>query len=233
MFNNAKTWLAALALGSTLVVASSGEARADSFRWPWEQREADRNRNDDRRAPPSPRGPTTTTGRENGRLPQGGGQHDHGRGPDVSTDRDRAFLDMMFSANAQEIALADETRRATRDRDVRFMAERTIDELSSFQSTLERRAAQFGYRLRPVPVWRLNHRGHAQDDVAWARASMDIVASYRPHFADYKSNTDRAFHDVLQRHWDDMVDRRDDIKHLHDEVRNEARRRGNGRHRNS
>ena len=223
-----KTWAVALALGSTLVAGTSREARADSFRWPWEQREADR-KNDDRRAPPSPRGPTTTTGRENGPLPPSIPQGRNDRGPDVSPDRnrdrDRQFLDMMFSANAQEIALAEETRRATHDRDVRFMAERTIDELSSFQSTLERRAAQLGYRLRPVPVWRLNHRGAAQDDVAWMRAAMDIVAGYRPRFANYKSDTDRAFHDVLQHHWDEMVDRRDDIKALHDEVRNEDRRR--------
>lgn len=228
-----KTWLAALSLGSTLVVAPSGEARADSVRWPWERREADRpDDRRDRNAPP-PRGPTsTTTGRENGRVPQNAGpyegDHQHHDRCGHGTDRDRMFLDMMYTANAEEIVLADETRRATRDREVRYMAERVIAELSSFQSTLERRAAQLDYRLRPVAGYRLDHRGHAQDDLAWMRASMDIVASYRPQFADYKGDTDRAFASVLRHHWDDMVDRRDDIKALHDHVRNEDRRRNGG-----
>lgn len=219
MNSHTKTWLAALVLGSSLAAASARDAHAGSVRWPWERREADRpDERDDRRVPP----PTsTTTGREYGhRTPD--------RVPDHSTDRDRAFLDMMYSANAEEIVLADETRRATRDREVRAMADRTIAELTSLQGTLERRAAQVGYRLRPVRGWTLNHRGHAQDDLAWMRASMDIVAGYRPHFADYKSSTDRAFASVLRHHWDDMVDRRDDIKALHDHVRNEDRRRGNG-----
>lgn len=232
MNSHTKTWLAALVLGSSLVTASAGTARADSVRWPWERREADRPNGDDRRVPPPPRGPTsTTTGRENGRMPpqDRGHAHDAHCGHVAASDRDLAFLDMMYAANAEEIVLAEETRRATRDREVRYMAERVIAELSSFQSTLERRAAQLGYRLRPVTGFRLNHRGHAQDDLAWMRASMDIVASYRPQFADYKSSTDRDFARVLQHHWDDMVDRRDDIKALHDEVRNEDRRRNGGR----
>lgn len=198
-----------VALSSPLL---STNAHAVTFRWPWETPEEGEARRDRRERDRRPRDP-----REDRR---------HGRV--APRDAHDAFVLRMLDNAADQLALARSAAERSDDRDVREMARRTIDEVARFEHTLLVRADELGLdtRARRGPV-ALPSRGW-ELDLAFLRGSMDVVFRDRAYFADYKSSVGGAFHDALRHHWDEMVERRDDVKRLHDDVRNAARRHGAG-----
>ena len=228
----------ARALSALVVAASllaSVPAHAVSVRLPWEKRPAPEREHE--RVPPPP--PANTH-----RDPYGNRGPAHH--PHAPWNAETEFLQRMSDNVSDQIALAELALDRTGDRDVRAFAHRTLDEAGAFRESLERRAHEIGFRLdrwkngagwlaeRSEAARRASPKGErAMDglrgyelDLAFLRAEMDVVKRDRPYFAEYKSSVGGGFHDALQRHWDDMVYRRDDAKALHDEIRSRARRHG-------
>lgn len=142
-----------------------------------------------------------------------------------------ATLDRLHRASAEEVALARHARAHAWDPATRAYADRVLAEVGAFRHSLERRAAELRIGLSPVRVDLPRHRFEWRDDLAYLRRSMDLVASIRPEFNDFKAReADRHFRQALTRHWHDLVYRRDDAKSLHDEIRNRERARERGRH---
>lgn len=151
--------------------------------------------------------------------------------PPAHPDAYAATVDRLHRASAEEVALARHARAQAWDPATRAYADRVLAEVGAFQHTLQRRAAELRIPLSPVHVAHPRHRFDWRDDVAYLRRSMDLVASIRPAFHDFKSRErDRSFRHALTRHWHDLVYRRDDAKSLHDEIRNRERARERGRH---
>ena len=198
-----------------LLSASPAHAAVD-FRWPWEApppaREEDRRqeRRDDRRddrdhMPRRDRAPQTP----------------RAYGPD------QEFVERMLSNTAQQLDLAALAAKRSNDAEVRAMARRTLDEAGAFEQTLLVRARELGLSSQPRSSNVSLPSGGWELDLAYLRSTLDVIAYERPYFADYKAHVGGEFHDALARHWDDMVARREEVKRLHDEVRNSARQHGN------
>jgi len=194
-----------------LLVAAPAHAAVD-LRWPWEPpapaREEDRrddrdHRRDDRRGPRNP-------------APESRANH----GPDAE------FVERMLSNTAQQLELAALAAKRGHDPDVRAMARRTLDEAGALEQTLLARARELGLSSQPRAAHISLPHGGWELDLAYLRATLDTIAYERPYFADVKSSVGGSFHDALQGHWNAMVYRRDDVKRLHDDVRNAARRHG-------
>jgi hypothetical protein len=152
-------------------------------------------------------------------------------GDRYATSEDVYFLQRMHASLQEEMALADAVRHENRIPEVRRFAERTLAETSAFDDDLRRRAADLGVRL-DAPRFDTRFAGRMGDGemaIEWLRTSMDIVKRDRFYWSEFKKQeSDRRFHDTLQHHWNDMVDRRDDAKDLHDRIRNSERRRYHG-----
>ena len=202
--------LAALFVSS--LAASS--ANAATIRWPWEKpsegearRDGGRRERDrDRRVDPRP----------DGRVPLGP-HPPSGRAPSNEHD---VFVMRMLGNTADQIAISEAALDRSNDPAVRALARRTLQEARAFERTLLVRADELD----------LDARGHASSlsrpdgDLDFLATELDVVFRDRAYFAGYKSSVGGAFHGALQRHWDEMVERREDTKRLHDEVRNASRR---------
>lgn len=198
-----------------LLLSASPAHAAIDFRWPWEAPPPARDdrreeRRDDRRddRDHSPR---------RDRAPQAPRAH----GPD------QEFVERMLTNTAQQLDLAALAAKRGNDSQVRAMARRTLDEAGAFEQTLLVRARELGLSSQPRASNVSLPGGGWELDLAYLRSTLDVIAYERPYFADYKSRVDGSFRDALHGHWNDMVVRRDDVKRLHDEVRNAARRDGN------
>lgn len=211
--------LAALPAALLLLSAVPAHAAID-LRWPWEPPKPAPERRDDR--------DRDYDHRERDRDP---GRHERDREyrqPEYRADSyDAQFVERMLANTREQLALAELAASRSHNREVRDMAQRTLHEAGALEQTLLRRADELGMRVK-------RDRGHVslpqgggwELDLAYLRATLDVIALERPYFASYKSSVGGPLHDALQRHWDEMVDRRDDVKALHDRVRNEARRHG-------
>lgn len=206
--------LPAAVLGIVTLSGVNAEA-AVRIRMPWEKppRQEDTRRDPDPRPYPGDR--------------RGDGRYD-GRYDERYDSEDAYFLRRMHASLREEMAFADAVRRENRIPEVRRFAERTLAETRAFDEDLRRRAADLGIRLDDsrYDARDLTRLGDGEMAVEWLRLSMDVVERDRYYWSEFKkAESNRAFHDVLQYHWDHMVDRRDDAKDLHDRIRNDMRRR--------